>query len=387
VKEDALLAERRRLGPVHVHTIAAPSLAAAHGALGAIVSRPARVAVAARIAATSPATFAAQIACARASRAFLERRAAARAGAPAAVKAAVGEYLACLDAWTAAVGLGARAARCPRVSGEPVTPGDLALWMQDDNTGCQTGLLRRPGGAVLLWHTEEDTIGYFDRPRVATFMAGGAERSAFLYAYLLPGPAFGWQADQIHAVDSLNVHRVGARAGAFTSAASWLIWRLGAEVPARVVLRALAPYVDACAVHVVRAGGAAPQAETHEIGGRHVVGRRLGVRAGASIVQANLVWRRDGALAREEGLSPLLRARYGARLGRMVEDLARIARRGAPDGEQILHMMASRRGGPYAYANDDVKAHCVAEIDAGGVVVHLGVGAAHPRDVYRPARW
>jgi hypothetical protein len=385
---DPILAERRRLGPVRVHTIAAPSLLAAHGGLGALVARPARAAVAARIAGTKPAVLAAQIACAKASRAFLERRAEGRAGMAAAVREALGEYLACLDAWTRAVRLGASAARCARILGEPVSAGDLALWMQDDNAGCQTGLLRRAGGSVLLWHTEEDTIGYFDRPRVLTLMTGEEDRSAFLYAYLLPGPAFGWQRDQIHAVDTLDLRREGAPAGAFTSVAAWIVWRLGPRIPVREVLRALSPYVDGCVIHVVRPGDPAT-AETHEIGGRHVVSRLLPRRAGASRVQVNLASRPDIAIALDQWMPARELAGYGARARRMSEDLDRIVGRGerAVGGEEILRMIASRRGGAYAYANGDVKAHMVAEIGARGVVIHIGSGAAHPGDVYRPERW
>jgi hypothetical protein len=385
---DPLLAERRRLGPVRVHTLRASSLPAAHAALGALVARPARSAVAARIAATKPAVLAEQIACARASRAFLERRASVgpRAGTPAAVKAAVAEYVECLDAWSAAVGLGPCAARCPHVGGQPVSAGDLALWMQDDNSGCQTGLVRRPDGSVLLWHTEEDTIGYFDKPRVVSIEVGGVTRSAFLYAYLLPGPAFGWQRDQIHAVDSLVMRREGAPVGAFTSAAAWLIWRLGPEVPAREALRALSPYVDGCVIHVARPGERAAFAESHEIGGRHVVSLRLPQRAGAARLQVNLVSRPESPLAPEEEVSSRSRGRYSRRARRMEEDLARLAQRGTPDGARILRMIASRRGGGFAYANLDVKAHCVAEIDPDGVAIHVGSGAACPGDVYLPRR-
>ena len=57
-----------------------------------------------------------------------------------------------------------------------------------------------------------------------------------------------------------------------------------------------------------------------------------------------------------------------------------------PDGAGILRMMASRRAGSFAYANLDVKAHCVAEIGAGGIALHVGSGAALPGDVYRPRR-
>jgi hypothetical protein len=369
---DPILAERRRLGPIEVHRLEAPSLVEAHRALGALVAAPARSAVEKRLAATPPAALATQLASARACRAFLERR----PDAPAAVRGALAEYLASLSAWSEAVGLGDGGASAE----------DLALWAQDDNTGCQTGMLRQRDGSVLLWHTEEDTIGYFDRPRVATLVVGGEARSAFLYPYLVPGPAFGWQRGQIHAVDTLHVRRERTPVGAFTCVASWLIWRLGPEIPAREVLVALAPHVDGCAINVAQRTARGVEATTHEVGGRHVQSRSLPPRAGSLLFQANAVHRPLSYLGREEALDAGERAPYAARARRTVEALALLEARCEPSAEDILRLLASRRGGSYAYANGDVKAHCLARVSAAGIDLHVGSGSAHRDDVARLER-
>ena len=145
---------------------------------------------------------------------------------------------------------------------DAAVPSEWALWAQDDNAGCQTGMLRRGGGSVVLWHTEEDTIGFLDAPRVAVFSIGAEERGAFVYPYLLPGPAFGWGAGQLHAVDSLHTRRDETLGGTLSGVASWLVWRIGRAMDARDVLLSLVPFVDGCAIHVV-GSGAPVTATTH----------------------------------------------------------------------------------------------------------------------------
>jgi hypothetical protein len=48
-------------------------------------------------------------------------------------------------------------------------------------------------------------------------------------------------------------------------------------------------------------------------------------------------------------------------------------------------MLAGRRGGTYAFANADVKAHCVAVIGREGFELHAEAGPACRGDAYRPA--
>jgi hypothetical protein len=386
VRPDPLLAERRRLGLLRSSTIEAPSLVEAHRVLGARMKAPARAAICARLSATRPADLESRLRAARASRAFMEARA-ADARVAVELRRAIGEYLACLDAWSHAVGAGAWLSPPLVLDGLRVTAEDLALWAQDDNTGCQTGMLRQADGSALLWHTEEDRLGLLDHPRLATFLVGRETLSAFLYPYLLPGPAFGFRADQIHAVDSLVLKRGLAPRGAFTCVASWLVWRLGSAVPAREILRALTPYLDGCAINVVRPSGSGVQVETHEIGGRHVQSRVLGPGAGAFSVQANAVLRTTSRLTRHERFSSRGRAPYEGRVARAREALGRLlATPGEPAPEDILRLLASRRGGRYAFANLTVKAHCVARVTADGFEIYVRSGAADLADVYRP-RW
>jgi hypothetical protein len=333
---------------------------------------------------TTPAErFAEEIEMVRRSRRHLDERR-RRRGLDAALSRGIGEYLACLAAWSA----GARLAACLKdshaVGGRHVSAEELALWLQDDNAGCQTGLARLDDGGVLFWHTEEDTIGYFDRPRLASITVAGRWWHAFLYPYLMPGPAFGFSRGSFHAVDSLHVRRCRDDTGSLTCVASWLVWRLGGELPARTIIEALAPYLDGCAINVVQNRAGRVNASVHEFGGRHVQSRELPGSAGSLLFQANAVSDEASPLAGEQGLSKVERGRYRARSERTRQAVGRLAERDAASPYAILRLLASRRGGSYAYANEDVKAHCVGIADGDGWELYVAPGSASPGDRYLP---
>jgi hypothetical protein len=380
---DPILEARRLLGPVQTHTLQAPTIVEAHRALGAWLQAPARSAIRRRLLATRPGALKLELASTRACRAFLEQRAESPR-TPEEVRRALADYIECLDAWSRSAGLSA--CLTPPVAGvdQDVSDEDLGLWAQDDNTGCVTVMLRQAGGSVLVWHIEEDTIGYFDIPRIVSFALPGQTLSAFLYPYLLPGPAFGWGSGQLHAVDSLHLRRDGAP-GAFTSVAAWLIWRLGRAVDARAIIRALSPFVDGCAINIAQVSGRVAQATTIELGGRYLASRRLRAAPGALSVQTNAVTRADSQFGRAEALRARERALYerrGLRAQALVERAR--AQGDEPAPQDIVAMLANRRGGSYALANRDVKAHCVARVSAAGIEVYVEAGSAHAGDLYRP---
>ena len=297
------------------------------------------------------------------------------------VRRGLREYLACLDAWTRESGLES-VLRGQTAGGVAVTARELALWLQDDNTGCQTGLLRLAGGDVLFWHTEEDTIGHFDRPRLAALTVGKQTWHAFLYPYLLPGPAFGWQSGCFHAVDSLHIRRNNF--GALTSVAAWLAWRLGGEVDPAELFH-LCPFIDGCAIQrVVRSPGGVA-ASVQELG-RDFRARRHAARAGG---QPAVSGQLRAAVRQPAGPGggarrTAERERYCARLERTEQAVRELVRAGQATPQRILKLLASRSGGSYAYANADVKAHCVGVASRESIVLHVGSGAALAGDDYGP---
>jgi hypothetical protein len=370
--------ERRRLGPLRQISLEADSLAMAHGQLGkelreAICSTASR-----RLRATPPAEFARQIAAARTCRQRQEARIRSQLTLPV-LRQGLEEYFRSLDAW--ATGSRLRSVlRGHTVDERPVTAEDLALWLQDDNVGCQTGMLRLAGGDVLFWHTEEDTIGYFDRPRLAAMTVGGQTWHAFLYPYLLPGPAFGWSRGGFHAVDSLHLRRSGH--GTPTCIAAWLAWRFGSQALAGLIR--LAPFSDGCAINRVEPTARGGSASVQELGWLDAPVRDLPRRTGSLLYQANCVARAKSRLGRREALTAAARERYCARGERTHEAIGELAANGRPTPQGILALLASRRGGSYAYANADVKAHCVGQAGPDRIEIYVQTGAALPGDVYEP---
>ncbi len=360
MKQKSLEEHRRDLGPVEEHHVSARAMPEAHRLLGEKLREPARKAIRARLADTGAEKLARELDYSRGCRKVMEAR------------PALAEFLECLEAWSEGVGLAAIAPSSPVA----VTSSELALWAQDDNTGCVTGMLRLGDGAVLLWHDEEDTIGYMDRPRLVSFDVAGWRASAFLYPYLLPGPAFGWGPNQLHALDSLFTKR--SAPGTLTGAASWLLWKAGADLDAAEALDELAPFADGCAVNLVRWDGAAVTAEVHEFGGPRRTRRALAKRRGSLTLQANAFHRPSPA----EALTKKERGLYERRVerGRLaIEAMEK------PSGETILGLLSGRRGGAYAFANTDVYAHVVARVAPAGLEVHVGSGAALAGDLYAPS--
>ena len=371
--------QRRRLGPLRRIEIEAASLPAAHGRLGEALGPVIRRVAARRLRATSPADFDRQIDAVRNCRRHVSAYIRSGHFMPRHVRRALREYLACLDAWAHASQLES-VLDDQTVDGKAVTARELALWLQDDNSGCQTGLLRLAGGDVLFWHTEEDTIGYFDRPRLASLLVGKQTWHAFLYPYLLPGPAFGWQAGRFHAVDSLHIRR--GSCGAFTNVAAWLAWRLPGLEPGE--LFHLCPFLDGCAIHrLVRSPGGVA-AWVQELGGEFQTQCSLPLRQGSLLFQANCVRQSGSRLAREEALSAAERKPYCDRRERTEQAVRELVRAGETTPQRIVELLASRAGGDYAYANSDVKAHCVGVATAAGMELYVQSGAALPGDKYRP---
>ena len=102
------------------------------------------------------------------------------------LRGAVREYLDCLEAW--ADGAGLMAFEHPVLAEhKPLGPLDLALFLQHDSTGCQTGMYRQQDGSVILWHTEEDIEfedgSGFDQLRLAAFNVGDGNDPITMHAW------------------------------------------------------------------------------------------------------------------------------------------------------------------------------------------------------------
>jgi hypothetical protein len=105
---------------------------------------------------------------------------------------------------------------------------------------------------------------------------------------------------------------------------------------------------------------------------------------GSLVFQANAVSDESSALADEQALSQAERRRYAARGARTRQAIGRLVEQGTVSPQDVVRLLASRRGGSYAYANEDVKAHCVGMADGKRIELHVAPGPAQPSDRYRP---
>jgi hypothetical protein len=180
------------------------------------------------------------------------------------------EYLMCLSSW-------ARGAQFERAIKRweldiRVLPEELAILLQNDNTGCQTGVFRKENGSVVLWHTEEDdrtTLGErFDKLRLAIFHSDLGSRSvdifSFIYPDLLPGAAFNWRSDgYMQTVDALYLIP-DKNASVLANSICWLTLFAGQDVPAQAIFNALKPVSDGYALNIVFYAGTYQHAEKIE---------------------------------------------------------------------------------------------------------------------------
>jgi hypothetical protein len=266
----------------------------------------------------------------------------------------------------------------------------LALFLQNDNLGCQTGVYRENEGAVILWHTEEDVQegeSRFDKPRIATFQAGdGGQMSAFVYPDLLPGPAYCWRHDGfIQAVDSLPL-KPAPGAYVLANIATWVTLRLGKAVAPEVVIQALAPFVDGYALTVVQEKGGEVQASKIEFAGDQYLLSPLENEPGCFLFQVNLFSDKRAAVAVTYEDIPF---NHRQRLEGRITRTARALRRFKPSNNTAAYffrLMASRLGNDYAYANEDVKSCFMGRISPTDMEVRIGSGPALKGDQFEVVR-
>ena len=381
-----LQAARRRLGPLHTLHLPGPGLAEMHRQLGEEVRPQAQSILARRLEALNAAgALPERLRLLRRSWLLAQEKADRLRGCSLPVLrrvgAALAEYLDCLVAWAQGAGLAGGPADRDGI--------ELALLLQNDLSGCQTGVYRLADGSVALWHSEEDAEAApgsrFDRLRIAEFALPRGEGTlhSFIYPDLLPGPAFNWREDGfLQAVDTLIVKGPLVSCGLLANSLAWVTLRLGVAGdpalhwgadPAQCI-DALSPFIDAYAITTVHPAASGVRAVRSEFaaGYRHTV--ELGAAAGSYLFQANVFSLESGSLFASipPGSDP---APYQERLRRTQRLLRRLQN---PTPHTFRRLLCSRLGGDYAYANPDVKAAFVGHVRPGqpGAEVWVEAGAA-----------
>jgi hypothetical protein len=300
------------------------------------------------------------------------------------IKEAVRQYQACLASWVEGAELAGfrHTLLAKRVDGMPVCADDLAILLQEDEVGCQTGVFREHNGSVILWHSEEDyetSAGQrFDKLRLFFFRAANDQKACgFIYPDLLPGPTFAWQAgDFVQAVDSLHVRPLATEDGIPPNTLAWISLYLGARVSRKELAMQLGPFQGGYSLTAVYKEDGQVRVEKVEFANSQSVICELENKPGSHLFQTNIIRDLSQPIGAEELTSTESRHWNETRLARTGRFLKVIQASNNEALPLVFRMLRSRLGGESAYANRDVKAYLVCRMSTEKTSIRVGAGAA-----------
>lgn len=363
-----LIQAKEGRGELETLTIEAPNWVEAHRQLGEKLGGRITEIVETKMPTQEELTFANGI------RKFIEAKAEKNSPTSARIK----EYLDCLQAW-------GEGAKIKPVEGFSVL--DMAIWLQNDNVGCQTLIYKGEDGGIYVLHTEEEATGPVekptgkaDKPRLVTFKVGGAETkketTAFMYPDLLPGAAFGWQIDgnktYFQAIDALFL-KEPEKPASLANMLAWLALTGGEYDNMENLIEACGPYIDGYAINMVKLEGKGnkPRAKRVIFAKDKISSRRLNLGTDRYSFQGNDIPGSDRSKFWEaEDHNEEDRPYYRRRPERMKEIL-RLAKILVDKNkwkesffEVLKRIAAFRVGGEFALANKDVVGVGIAKFSA-----------------------
>jgi hypothetical protein len=272
-----------------------------------------------------------------------------------------------------------------KIDGSPVSGFELAMILQTEQMGCQTGIIRDEDQAIWLWHAEEDVdkfpAGRFDAIRIFSFRYDDHLIESFIYPDLLPGPSFGWKDDlYVQAVDTLYVKTDSNGNSIPPNIATWIALCLGGELPIKEIVDALSPYQSGYALTSVSRWSHPAIGENVEFTADHLTHALLPDEFGRYFFQVNLISDRSCLLSQKyEEISAATESWMEQRIARTEKALESFMP--APNKLEFLHqLIASHEGGEYAYVNKDVKAFILCRISNTGLEKWIGSGSANIED-------
>jgi hypothetical protein len=301
------------------------------------------------------------------------------------IKKALIAYKAALQAWTTGARLDGYQHDLLNglmIDGLPVRGQELAMLLQAEQLGCQTGIIRDEDHSIWLWHAEEDVEpvpgARFDYTRIFSFCYEGKHIHAFIYPDLLPGPTFGWRDDgYVQAVDTLYVKVDSSEDSIPPNIATWLTLCLGGQVPITEIVDSLSPFQKGYALLSVSQSSDKIIGEKVEFISSAMEYRALSEKYGDYLFQVNMIAERDTLFQQKyEQIDETTEAALGQRIDRTQKALEEFI----PTQNKIgfLHrLLSSRDGGEYAYANQDVKAYFLCRMADTGLQKWIGVGVAN----------
>ena len=303
------------------------------------------------------------------------------------VKTAIGEYLACLSAW----GDGAQLADFhhalldSEVDNLSVSAKDLAMLLQEDETGCQTGVYREQDGSVILWHVEEDDEKApgerFDKLRLLSFRAYGDQiASGFIYPDLLPGPTFAWQGGNfVQAVDTLHIKPVDFDDSILPNMLAWLGLYLGTQFSREELAKRLGPFQGGYSLTAIHKEEGQVSVEKIEYANEMVAASTLGNSPGSYLFQTNILSDPSLPIGAHEQASAESRTWNRVRYAR-TSRFMRVIQQSEDALPLVFRMLQSRLGGASAYSNESVKAYLVCRMTPQKTSIWVGAGAPRPAD-------
>jgi hypothetical protein len=321
-----------------------------------------------------------------------------RRGVAESLRIAMSDYMVCLEAWAEGLDLAHfshPALNASVTHGIPMAPYELALVLQHDNVGCQTGVYRYASGGVQLWHTEEDVDrkagSRFDKLRIAKFQIGNGSQvvrfHTFIYPDLMPGPAFSWREDgYVQAIDTLLLNNPPwISGGMLVNIVCWLAIRLGVSISTMDMLESMHPFMDGYAMNLIWQEDRNIKAARYEFTGNRIIKSCLADDHGSYLFQVNYFSdRTDTSLRMMEALSERGERAMSKRVDRTVQALNKINAQANGTSLQTRHffrLVTSRAGREWAYANKDVKAYFLCQVKPDEMEIWLGAGPAGREDI------
>lgn len=303
------------------------------------------------------------------------------------LKDAIQQYQACLSAWATGAELNQfrHDFLSEKVDEQNISPIELAIFLQEDEVGCQTGVFREQDGSIILWHSEEDyeesPWQRFDELRLFCFQAYSKIKTySFIYPDLLPGPAFGWNEKKYaQAVDSLHIKQSDDANAILPNTLAWISLYLGQVMSRQAIATELVPFAGGYSISAAYSMQENIHAEKVDVGNHALDNCTLGEMAGNHLFQTNIVTGSSPAVLHEEQISPESHKRNSNRITRTTR-LLQVIKNSNTALPLIFRVMHSRIGQEDAYSNPDVKAYFVCRIHANAMQCWAGAGPAMPED-------
>lgn len=297
------------------------------------------------------------------------------------------EYLACLDARSRGMGIDTlenpflEKYRVENENGDDAMVYRLVgLMSQNDNVGCQSGMVRK-GNKIMLWHTEEDYEEEkgqrMDKPRLVKFDINGEIKYSFIYPNLMPGPAFSFGNNFFYSVD-FNYVKENEDPSILANIGVWVAWRLTNRIPPEEVIKNLSPFMDGYTLNYIWRSRDEEDFEAGKVEFGHGLTETYDL-SDEPLISVNK-FDESSPLTEIEEIDDEEKALYDKRKSRarratnLIESMTKEGIGALENLRRMTGFRSRQHGGEAGMAVDFTKAHLVAEITKEGLYILVGAG-------------